>query len=330
MKNPNHYGTVTKLSGNRRNPWVAREGRTGRQHVIGYAPTKQEALILLAKYNDTPWDIQAKKLTLGQLYGYLDKYKLSKMSESTVKRCHSAWRYLEPYSHYNYATIKSQLMQSTIDSCDKSNSLKQAVKTLWYHLDNYAMELGCINSKQSELITVHNAPESHEKAIFTNGQVTSLWTQKKTLQSNVALILLYSGLRINELLKLKLCDVDLEQMTMSVGSKTQAGYRTIPIHSKIQPLIYQCAKSNSTYLIEREGQPLTYGQYYKLWQTLGFDKSLTPHSCRHTFRTELDRKNANQVCVDRLMGHKSQSVGEAVYTHKSLEELRSTLELVTY
>ena len=68
MKNPNGYGTVTKLSGNRRRPFVIREGKTGKQKIIGYAATREEALIILAQYNNTPWDIKNNKMTLQQLY----------------------------------------------------------------------------------------------------------------------------------------------------------------------------------------------------------------------------------------------------------------------
>jgi integrase len=55
----------------------------------------------------------------------------------------------------------------------------------------------------------------------------------------------------------------------------------------------------------------------------------TPHECRHTFRSRLDSAGANKVCIDMMMGHKSKEVGERVYTHKTLEELRAALELVT-
>ncbi|MEY8322180.1 hypothetical protein AAK894_14100 [Lachnospiraceae bacterium 46-61] len=48
MKNPNRYGTITKLSGNRRRPFIVKEGQTGQQKIIGYAATKTEALLLLA------------------------------------------------------------------------------------------------------------------------------------------------------------------------------------------------------------------------------------------------------------------------------------------
>ena len=67
-RNPNRYGTVTKLSGARRRPWIVKEGKTGQQKIIGYAATREEAMILLANYNQNPWDIEADKITFKQLY----------------------------------------------------------------------------------------------------------------------------------------------------------------------------------------------------------------------------------------------------------------------
>ena len=58
MKLPNGYGSVYKLSGNRRNPWVAcvtigynKETRNQERRVIGYFPNKPKALNALADYN---------------------------------------------------------------------------------------------------------------------------------------------------------------------------------------------------------------------------------------------------------------------------------------
>jgi hypothetical protein len=64
MKSPNRFGTVTKLSGNRRKPFIVREGLSGHQKPIGYTTTREEGLIMLAKYNNNPWDIEADKITL--------------------------------------------------------------------------------------------------------------------------------------------------------------------------------------------------------------------------------------------------------------------------
>ena len=44
MKNPNGYGTIKKLSGNRRRPFVFVVTENGKQKVKGYFPTKLEAL----------------------------------------------------------------------------------------------------------------------------------------------------------------------------------------------------------------------------------------------------------------------------------------------
>jgi len=55
----------------------------------------------------------------------------------------------------------------------------------------------------------------------------------------------------------------------------------------------------------------------------------TPHDCRHTFRSRLDSVGANKRCIDLMMGHKSKDVGERVYTHKTLDELRVAIELLT-
>ena len=55
----------------------------------------------------------------------------------------------------------------------------------------------------------------------------------------------------------------------------------------------------------------------------------TPHECRHTFRSRLDSIGANKVCIDKIMGHKSEGTGERVYTHKSIEELKKNIELIT-
>ena len=62
MKLPNGFGTVVKLSGNRRRPYVVKEGKSGQQKIIGYAATKEEGLEMLAKFSNDPWDIDGVKV----------------------------------------------------------------------------------------------------------------------------------------------------------------------------------------------------------------------------------------------------------------------------
>lgn len=72
-RNPNGYGCVTRLSGNRLRPWVVKvtiydeEGR-GRQVPVDYAETEEQGNILLAQYNNNPWNIDRNKVTLVELF----------------------------------------------------------------------------------------------------------------------------------------------------------------------------------------------------------------------------------------------------------------------
>ena len=54
-----------------------------------------------------------------------------------------------------------------------------------------------------------------------------------------------------------------------------------------------------------------------------------PHECRHTFESLLDSAGANRKCIDLLMGHVSKDTGNRVYNHKTIEELRLNIELIT-
>ena len=102
MKNPNRYGTVTKLSGKRRKPWIVKEGTSGKQKPIGYAATREEALMLLAEYNKKPWDIETDKITLQELFDlWLEKraVKLGSANRSSLK---SAYRHCSGLSKLKY------------------------------------------------------------------------------------------------------------------------------------------------------------------------------------------------------------------------------------
>ena len=48
------------------------------------------------------------------------------------------------------------------------------------------------------------------------------------------------------------------------------------------------------------------------------------------FRSKLDEKKANKKCTDMILGHKTKDVGLRVYTHKTIQDLKDTIELIDY
>ncbi len=334
MKNPNRYGSVSRLSGNRRKPWVVREGLSGHQRAIGYASTREEGLILLAEYNKSPWDIDTDKFTLKQLYELWLEKRAPKLGNANRRALVSVYRrYLADMGHLRYNQIKSYQMQDVIDSCGYGYSTQSAIKNLWRHLDKFGMELDIIQKRYSDLLTSDPIPAT-SKGIFSTEEINTLWEYSHVPWVDSVLFFLYTGFRISEMMELKVSNVDFSAQIMKGGGKTEAGKdRIVPIHSKIRDIVeHRAAASGCGYLFEYNGCPLYDSRYRMIWNDLMGMLSFrhTPHECRHTFRSELDSKGANKVCIDRIMGHKSQGTGERVYTHKSIEELKQSIELVTY
>lgn len=332
MKNPNGYGTVTKLSGNRRRPYIIKEGMSGKQKIIGYAATREEGMILLAKYNRCPWNLDMGQITLGELFPMWMRMRSDKYSTATRYAMNAAYRHCAPLYKTCYRTIKTFQMQSCIDGCGRSYATQGAIRNLFRHLDRFARELDIIERSASELLTVAPTPQT-TKTVFSDEELARVHRHANLPWADSLLFLLYTGFRISEMLDLRTENVDLRLGTMTGGTKTDAGRnRVVPIHPQIAGIVRQRYEaSESGWLFEYNGKKLSQTQYRRHWTALmeTLSMSHTPHECRHTFRSRLDSAGANKVCIDRLMGHVSQGTGERIYTHKTIEELKSNLALIT-
>lgn len=348
MRNPNGYGSVVRLTGNRRRPfWVRKTNGWNEKGypiyiTIGYTATREEGNMLLAEYNKVPWDVDQAKITLKQLYDLWLKKKAPKLSNANQNSLKSAFRHIQNLSDMKYKEIRSYHMQETIDFCGKGYATQGAIKNLWVHLDRFALELDIVTRLYSDLLTSAPIPQTSRKR-FTDAEIQSIWTLYTEAQSgkdfdhvpvewiDTVLIFLYSGFRISELLTMRTEQIDLRAGTFQGGIKTNAGRdRIVPIHSKIYPLVENRLDPDSEYFINVNGRMLpqtTYRFYWNgLMQYLQIQK--TPHECRHTFESILDSNGANRKCIDLMMGHASKDVGNRVYNHKTLNELKVAIELL--
>lgn len=338
MKNPNGYGTVVRLSGNRRRPFAVRKtkGWNDKGHpiylTIGYYATRTEGMIALAEYNKSPYDVEVKNITLKKLYEQWEKAILIKLGKSLQGSLKSAYKHIQKLEDRKYRDIRSFHMQDTIDNCGRGYSTQGAIKNLWGYLDRYAMELDVISKMYSSIIKAAPVEESNRKP-FTDKENEILWQHEDEEWVDAILIMLYTGWRILEFCTIRTDQIDLKDMTMKGGVKTRNGKgRIIPIHSRIQQLVDARYRPESElFLTDASGRQLTVPKFRQIFKTtlLKYGINHLPHETRHTFRTRLDAAGGNKKCIDMLMGHKSRDVGERIYTHKSIEELRQTIELIT-
>ena len=339
-RNPNGYGCVTKLKGNRSRPWVVKVTRydeegNGKQIPVGYAKTEEEAMMLLAQYNNNPWEADREGVTLAILYQRWVEIKVPKLGASNAKSLKSAYKHCSKYYGMKYRAMKSYHMQDCIDNCGKGYSTQATIKKLFGHLDKFAFELDIIDKMYSQLTSVSEAAPETTRTPFTHEQVDALWKlqdQGEYPWVDTVLIYLYTGFRLNELLSLKVEQIDFDNQLIKGGLKTEAGKnRIIPIHPRILPLIQKRATQGYEYLIvNSKNKKIAYQKYYQRWnpimKKIGADK--TVHEARHTFETFLDDAGGNRKCLDMLMGHKSTDIGNRVYNHKTIDQLRDTILLL--
>jgi len=351
MKNPNGYGSVTKLPGNRRKPWRVRKtagwetdpsSRTCKQKYIniGYYATRAEALKALALYNDDPYDLHLSTITFEEVYDRWSEQKYETISHSNVNGYKAAWRLCEPIKKMKFVDVQIDHLQKVADDSGKNTPTLKKYKILVKALFEYAVIHGIITKDRNivEYLDINKAgnPNAYDRKPFTKKDVSKLW---KIVDSNeyymVILMLIYTGLRISELLDLRKSEVNMDERWFYVKeSKTQAGIRTVPIAKKILPFFeYWMNKNDCEYLVSTpDGKHFVYRNYYdSYWKPLMNAANMdayTPHCTRHTCVSMLTAAKVDERFIQKIVGHKGQNVTQQVYTHFEIQELIEEIDKI--
>lgn len=305
-------------------------GKQKRQ-IIGYFKTKQEALDALALNRVSPISPKAN-ITLGELYEEWSGIKYPQITKSTVDNYRSAWSFLIPLQNNKFKDLRTAHYQQIIDNLNKSHSTLRKIKTLLSLLYGYASQNDIVQKNYAEFITLPK-PTKKTKDIFSDLEIEKLFKIVDiTPWVDTILIMIFTGLRISELLSLTLFDIDLKRNFIKVDeSKTEAGAgRIIPIHPKIRPYIEKWYQRGGERLIcDDQGKKLTPDsyrkyKYYPLLERLEF-RRLAPHSCRHTFATRLAQAGADPLYIKQVMGHTDYSFTANVYSHPEYDQLEKAI-----
>lgn len=305
MKRANGDGSVFKMKGNRRRPYVARKtagyNAAGRPiyNYIGYYATRREALAALEQYNRKPYDTRA---TLRDMYEEWSAADLPDLRANSIQVYKSAWKHLEPIAGMKMSEIRLADLQAVVSPLNKS--VGNSTKVLLSHLFGYAVRHEVITADRFALVSFVKVSQDRgqavERRVFSADEIARV-------SDPVVLILLYTGLRAGELLNLKAEDVHLEERWLYVReSKTAAGVRVVPIAEKIVPCF--------------SAVPVSW-TYQKLNYVIGHLYGHRPHDTRHTFISRLADLRVDERVIRAIVGHAGSGVTETVYTHLDLQPL---------
>jgi integrase len=227
-----------------------------------------------------------------------------------------------------------------VDTCGKNYPALQKLKILFTVLYKYALQndIGLKNYAQYIDMKQYKDrnPNKTERVPFSKEELDSLWIDIPVNEYySSILMLIYSGVRISELLDLKKEHVNLEGRWFDVvASKTASGIRKVPIAKKVYPFFeYWYHKNNCPYLLsDPNAKKFSYFQYYNsywipMMDRIGISKH-KPHDTRHTCVTLLTAAGIEDKMIKKIVGHKRQGVTENVYTHFDIQQLIHAIDLI--
>lgn len=350
MKNPNGYGSVKKLSGKRRKPWHVQKTINYRVDVItkkvvqeritiGYYTTRKEALQALAEYNANPYDINATKITFSEVYEKWSEEKYPTISSSNVQGYKAAYKLCESLYNERMIDIKLNHLQFVVDNSGKNYPTLRKLKVLFRQIYDYAVihEIIDKNRNMVEYVNIQKAgnPNAYNRKPFSIDEINLLWEHSNNEYVQTILMLIYSGVRVSELLDLKKEDVNLNEQYFKISkSKTAAGIRTVPIADKVKPFFeYWYNKNDCEYLLSTpEEKHFLYRNYYDSYfipymKELNLDHK--PHDSRHTCISMLASAKVDSTTIKKIVGHSgSQSLTEKVYTHLDVSTLLEAINKI--
>jgi integrase/recombinase XerD len=185
--------------------------------------------------------------------------------------------------------------------------------------------------------------ERHLPEVLTLDEIDSMIAQldmsKPESHRNRAIIeMLYgSGLRVSELVNLRLSDIYRQEGFMRITGKGSK-QRLVPISPVADQWLEYWLEDRSQLdikpeysdivFLNRYGRQLTRAMIFTIIKTLAkqadIHKTISPHTLRHSFATHLLQNGADLRIIQDLLGHEDITTTE-IYTHLEIQDLREAI-----
>lgn len=337
MRRANGTGSIVYLGKKRRRPYAIRistdvhkimtdKGLRYRQtyKYLAYFATAREAQAYLENLNTgkpvpAPQNV-SKAPTFKDVYErWMEQKQALKRppTEQTVKAYKTAFNRFSSIHGMRFDMIRHDDLQEIFtDSNSKSHSTVNHMHIILRAMYKYAMANEIVQKDYSAaLIIDHEDKEQRAHKPFTSAEIKKLWSLDDDI-AKVALILIYTGMRISEWTTMQCKDVFIDKQYMIGGVKTAAGKRrVIPIHKDIVPLVeYFMQKTTSKYIFPNKvGKVFDPSAIYAMWSPV-IPNHMT-HDCRHTCASKMEKAGVPLLHRKLILGHHVADLTEGRYTH---------------
>lgn len=337
MRNPNGYGSVINLGKHRRKPYAVRltlgfeldlsDGKpkaTQKYKYIGYYSTRKEAVIALAQFNANPCDLANRDITFAEVFNIWFASRFSSLTDDEKKPAvyysySAAFKKCAPIHSMRLVDIKTAHIRQLLTP-DMSKSTMNNIIVVCNFVFEYGIQNDIIQKNYVQYVDIPKAKATNVHKPFTQSEISLLWQHTDNATARLALMLIYSGLRIGEFISLKIEDIDIGKKCIHIRkAKTNAGIRVVPIADKTLPFWQSYTPS------QRSGAALR-----SLWAEDMAALGLTHlfHDARHTCVSLLTAAEVPLPIIQKIVGHSGKSVTENVYMHLELPTLLTAINKI--
>lgn len=353
MRLPNGFGQITEIKGKKlRKPYrvmiTVAKSETGKPickllKPEAYFETYNDAYAALVEYNRNPYDLD-ESMNVEELYEKWSAEYFEKLKNDSGKRTiKSAWACCSNVKTMRVKDLRARHIKGCMEQAPTLN-VKFRVKSMFNIMLDYALEYELVDRNYARTFAIDDEDrkeaekEKKDHISFTDEEMNILWENKDNEIVSWVLVQSYMGWRPQEIGRILFDDVDLENMLMTGGMKTEAGReRVVPIHPCIQDLvkkIYEMSKSRESkyFISDPNGKLITYDKYNKRFMKVVENFKLNPehrpHDPRKQFVTMCKKYEADEYAIKYMIGHKVDDLTEKVYTDREISWLRNELEKV--
>lgn len=243
-------------------------------------------------------------------------------------------------NNYNYKNMDYKKCTEYLLFLDNKNLKKTSVSRRLSSLRTFYKFLVLNNYVNNNPFLLVSSPKKEKKMpkfINYSGieeifNIPNLKTKEGQRERVILEILYGSGVRVSELVNIKIKDIDFNNKTILIfgkGSKERMVSFGEPALDSIKQFINDGRRQyeiDSEYLIVGKNEiQLTTRRIEQIISELinktSIKMNITPHMFRHTFATHLLDNGSDLIAVQELLGHESLASTE-IYTHISNEHLR--------